>query len=146
MFLILWLLLCRFLSDTFGTCGRPRIGWQIDPFGHSREMASIFAQMGFDGQFFARMDWKEKSERLLNLTAEFNWQSSESLPNSELLTGLLYNHYSAPPGFCFDSLCSDKPIIDGVSYDNNVKERVRVKIFTKQGFFFKFKSSFLFKG
>ena len=121
----------RFLSDTFGSCGRPRVGWQIDPFGHSREMASIFAQMGYDGQFFARMDWKEKNERLLNLTAEFNWQSSDSLPDSELFTGLLFNHYSAPPGFCFDSLCSDKPIIDGASYDNNVKERVSYRVSCK---------------
>ncbi|XP_017467118.1 PREDICTED: lysosomal alpha-mannosidase isoform X1 [Rhagoletis zephyria] len=113
------------LQQTFGACGRPHVGWQIDPFGHSREMASLFAQMGFDGQFFARMDWIEKTERLKNLTAEVIWKASEVLGQSaELFTGLLYRHYSAPPGFCFDALCSDAPIIDGVSYDNNVKERV----------------------
>uniref|UniRef100_W8C2M5 Alpha-mannosidase n=2 Tax=Ceratitis capitata TaxID=7213 RepID=W8C2M5_CERCA len=113
------------LQDTFGTCGRPHVGWQIDPFGHSREMASLFAQMGFDGQFFARMDWVEKGERLRNLTAEMIWKASADLGTSaELFTGLLYQHYSAPPGFCFDTLCSDAPIIDGDSYDNNVKERV----------------------
>ncbi|XP_067625390.1 lysosomal alpha-mannosidase [Eurosta solidaginis] len=113
------------LQETFGTCGRPHVGWQIDPFGHSREMASLFAQMGYDGQFFARMDWIDKNARLRNKTAEMIWETSESLGESaELFTGLLYGHYSAPPGFCFDTLCSDAPIIDGDSYDNNVKERV----------------------
>ncbi len=35
----------RFLQDNFGDCGRPLAIWQIDPFGHSREMANLFSQV-----------------------------------------------------------------------------------------------------
>ena len=35
----------EFLRDQFGECGRPKLGWQIDPFGHSKEVASLFAQV-----------------------------------------------------------------------------------------------------
>ena len=33
---------------------------QVDPFGHSKEQASLFAGVGFDGLFFARLDWRDK--------------------------------------------------------------------------------------
>ncbi|XP_053692769.1 lysosomal alpha-mannosidase-like [Sabethes cyaneus] len=115
----------RLLNDTFGDCGRPRTGWQIDPFGHSKEQASLFAQMGYDGMFFARLDWRDKNKRLSEKTAEMIWKASTNLDDSELFTSVLYNHYSAPPGFCFDVLCSDEPFIDGAfSAENNVRERV----------------------
>ncbi|XP_012143157.2 lysosomal alpha-mannosidase II isoform X2 [Megachile rotundata] len=116
----------RRLNDTFGSCARPRIGWQIDPFGHSREQASLFAQLGFDGMFFGRLDYQDKSQRLEDKTMEFLWKGSPSLGSrADLFTVALYNTYSPPPGFCFDVLCSDDPIIDDPnSPDYNVKEKV----------------------
>lgn len=69
----------RKLNDTFGKCGHPKIGWQIDPFGHSREMASIFARMGFDGLFIGRIDYQDKNVRLSTGTPEFIWKGSTSL-------------------------------------------------------------------
>ena len=53
----------RLLNQTFGECGRPTVAWQIDPFGHSKEAASIFAQLGFDGLFFCRLDYRDKARR-----------------------------------------------------------------------------------
>ncbi|XP_017057354.2 lysosomal alpha-mannosidase [Drosophila ficusphila] len=114
----------KFLDDTFGVCGRPKVGWQIDPFGHSREQASLYAQMGYDGEFFSRMDHNDKGRRMNDLALEMVWDASESLSDVKLFTGLLYTFYWDTPGFCFDVHCSDDPIIDTDSYDNNVKSRV----------------------
>ena len=68
-------------------------------------------QMGFDGLFFARNDYDDKNQRLKDNTMEMVWRPSRSLGNaSDLFTGILLFHYGPPPGFCFDSLCSDPPI------------------------------------
>ena len=40
----------------------PRVGWQIDTFGHSATNALFFAEMGFDAVIFARIDSAEKSK------------------------------------------------------------------------------------
>ncbi|KAK4872843.1 hypothetical protein RN001_014872 [Aquatica leii] len=116
----------RKLNDTFGDCGRPKIGWQIDPFGHSREMASILAQLGYDALFLGRIDYQDKEFRFDSKTPEMVWRASENLGNSSnIFTSVLYNTYSPPPGFCFDVLCSDEPIIDDKrSPDYNVPKRV----------------------
>ncbi|XP_050094316.1 lysosomal alpha-mannosidase-like [Anopheles aquasalis] len=115
----------RFLNDTFGECGRPKAGWQIDPFGHSREQGSLFRQMGYDGLFQGRLDFQDKAERIAKQTMEMLWKTSGSLEDSELFTSALYYIYAPPPGFCFDVLCNDDPIIDGThSRDNNVREKI----------------------
>ncbi|XP_016122230.1 lysosomal alpha-mannosidase-like [Sinocyclocheilus grahami] len=79
----------RFLNDTFGECGRPRVAWHIDPFGHAREHASIFAQMGYDGFFFGRLDYQDKTRRMKTKEMEMLWRASESLtpPLADLFTG-----------------------------------------------------------
>ena len=67
------------MNETFGECARPKIGWQIDPFGHSREQASIFAQMGYDGLLFGRLDYQDKALRMKTKTTEMIWRGSSSL-------------------------------------------------------------------
>ncbi|CAF1424428.1 unnamed protein product [Rotaria magnacalcarata] len=117
----------EFLHDTFGDCARPKIGWQIDPFGHSREMASLMAQMGFDGLFFGRIDYQDRIPRTLEKKLEMMWKGSANLGRqSWLFTGVLPHSYSGPSTFCFDIHCSDQPIMDDKRlHDYNVPERVQ---------------------
>ncbi|XP_062312069.1 lysosomal alpha-mannosidase [Osmerus eperlanus] len=104
----------RFLNDTFGACGRPRVAWHIDPFGHAREHASMFAQMGYDGFFFGRLDYQDRDRRMLAREQELIWRASDSLPSpaADLFTGILPNGYNPPEGFCWDQSCDDPPIRD----------------------------------
>ena len=96
--------------------------WQIDPFGHSKEQANLFANMGFDGLFFARLDWRDKTQREHNKTLEMVWEASQDLgEQSDLFTGVLYDQYGPPPGFCWDLLCNDEPIMDSVLLENNLE-------------------------
>ncbi|XP_033096903.1 lysosomal alpha-mannosidase-like [Anneissia japonica] len=131
----------RFLNDTFGSCGRPLVAWHIDPFGHSREQASIFAQMGFDGFFFARLDYADKINRLMRHEMEAIWHGSSSLgKEADLLFGALFAHYNPPPGFCYDQTCNDPPIQDDPDlFDYNVDAQVNkfIKYAKKQAAYFK---------
>lgn len=46
--------------------------------------------------------------------------------DSDIFSGALYNEYANPPGFCFDILCDDQPMIDDVnSTDYNIDKRVK---------------------
>ncbi|XP_076427921.1 lysosomal alpha-mannosidase isoform X4 [Peromyscus maniculatus bairdii] len=104
----------RFLQDTFGSNGRPRVAWHIDPFGHSREQASLFAQMGFDGFFLGRIDYQDKLLRKKELKMEEVWRASASLkpPIADLFTGVLPNTYDPPENLCWDMLCGNSPIME----------------------------------
>ena len=83
------------LEDHFGSCGRPKVGWQIDPFGHSREQASLFSQFNFDGVFFARLDHEDHRKRRNDKTMELVWKGSDDLGQpTEIFTYAMDHHYS----------------------------------------------------
>ncbi|XP_066127516.1 lysosomal alpha-mannosidase isoform X1 [Saccopteryx bilineata] len=132
----------RFLEDTFGSDGRPLVAWHIDPFGHSREQASLFAQMGFDGFFFGRLDYQDKLVRKKMLRMEQLWRASASLkpPAADLFTSVLPNLYNPPKNLCWDVLCADRPIVDDPrSPEYNAKELVDyfLKLATAQGQYYR---------
>ncbi|XP_040846183.1 lysosomal alpha-mannosidase-like [Ochotona curzoniae] len=115
----------RFLQETFGDDGRPRVAWHIDPFGHSREQASLFAQMGFDGMFLGRVDYQDKEVRKRKREMELLWRASASLkpPSADLFTGVLPNVYMPPSHLCWDQLCDEKPIVEDLKnpeYNANI--------------------------
>ena len=62
----------QFLLEEFGI--KPRIGWSIDPFGHSNTNVRLFAEMGFDAWFIARLDYQDKKQRKEDKTMEFVWR------------------------------------------------------------------------
>ena len=43
-----------FLRDEFGI--KPKIAWQLDPFGHSAAAADLFAEMDLEAMVFARIN------------------------------------------------------------------------------------------
>jgi lysosomal alpha-mannosidase len=100
----------RILDDLFGKCGHPSVSWQIDPFGASKEMASLYAQMGFNGHV---TNIKPKGE--------FIWRGSHDLGDkSEIFTTVLHDHFGPPCGFDYET---------GIKF--NLK-KVYIFLFSKQ--------------
>lgn len=62
--------------------------------------------MGFDALFFARLDYQDKEKRMNDMELEWVWMPSKDKMGAEtnLLTHVLYNHYSSPNGMVFDVL------------------------------------------
>ncbi|KAL4583070.1 hypothetical protein LXL04_007634 [Taraxacum kok-saghyz] len=114
-----------FIQGEFGQT--PRVGWQIDPFGHSSVQAYLLgAEVGFDSLFFARMDYQDRAKRKIDKTLEVVWRGSKSLgSSSQIFTGIFPRHYDPPDGFTFEINDVSPPIQDDVLlFDYNVEERV----------------------
>ncbi|CAH0730852.1 unnamed protein product, partial [Brenthis ino] len=119
----------RKLNSTFLSCARPLVAWQADSFGHSREHASLIAQMGFDALFINPISFDDEMIRMERKALEFLWRGSDDLgPETDIYTHKLFDGYWSPPGFCFGSLCSDPLLITSDSVFKNAEERANVFI------------------
>ena len=94
----------------------PRVGWQLDPFGHSATQASLLtSKVGFDALYFGRIDYQDLRLRQLEKECEGLWNSSRSLNDTTVfwgLTGSYRGMYGAPLGFCFDVYCDDTKLTE----------------------------------
>ncbi|KAG7340186.1 glycosyl hydrolase family 38 protein [Nitzschia inconspicua] len=96
-----------FLKKEFNVI--PKVGWQLDPFGHSSTQASLLTyRMGLDALYFGRIDYQDLSQRHATQECEGLWNASTSWKDSTVfwgLTGSYGGNYGPPTGFCFDVHC-----------------------------------------
>jgi len=94
-----------FLKKELGVI--PKVGWQLDPFGHSATQGSLLtAQLGFDALYFGRIDYQDLDIRHQTQECEGLWAASKVKGDKEAvfwgLTGSYSGNYGPPEGFCFD--------------------------------------------
>ena len=80
----------KFLKEEFNIT--PKIGWFIDPFGHSSATSHILKQMNFDKIVLTRIDYLEKQDRINNHNLEFIYDPFGL--GQEIFTHISYHHYN----------------------------------------------------
>ena len=67
---------------------------------------------------------RDKIRRLLSKEMETIWYSNKN-GGQHLFTGINYNVYGPPPGFCWDLLCNDEPLVDDIdSHSYNLDRKI----------------------
>jgi len=116
----------EFLMETFGVS--PRLGWQIDPFGHSMEQAGAFGVgYGFEGVVMGRAHYKDLANRVASRSLEFRWGENKAAAGSNSFLGMIYgtgNYGPDPNNQKFDwntdqgsAPIVDDPMLDGYNVD-----------------------------
>ena len=126
-----------FLKNELGYT--PKVGWQIDPFGHSNTHAWMSSEFGFDALYFGRIDYQDHEKRMAEKTMEMIWKGSNSQQNAEVFTGVFSSgNYGAPPGLCFDrscQYCRDDPVTEDPlleTYNLESKAKILVEAIEKE--------------
>uniref|UniRef100_K3X179 Alpha-mannosidase n=1 Tax=Globisporangium ultimum (strain ATCC 200006 / CBS 805.95 / DAOM BR144) TaxID=431595 RepID=K3X179_GLOUD len=121
----------RLLKEEFNVT--PRIGWQIDPFGHSSTQGSLLSTgVGFDALYFARIDYQDNAQRKSNKDLEFIWRPSKSRgKNSQVFTGQIIDHYGAPGKYNYGNInneIQDDPELHDFDVCSQVDEFVKIAL------------------
>ena len=97
----------EFLMKEFGVV--PRAAWMIDSFGHTATNARIYADIGFEAMFTARMDKEDKAVRFGNKEMQYIWRpDTEHFGNQhQILIHEFNGHYCFPDGFAVDEYSGD---------------------------------------
>mmetsp|Transcript_3054 Transcript_3054/g.4548 ORF Transcript_3054/g.4548 Transcript_3054/m.4548 type:complete len:1202 (+) Transcript_3054:113-3718(+) len=110
----------QYLLENFGVT--PRIGWQIDPFGHSSITPTLFKEMGFDALVINRIHHMKKASYKKGRLMEFIWRGARlGDTDVDMFTHVLHTHYSAPKGFDWEE---GAPQVNG----RNVEARAQVLV------------------
>lgn len=73
--------------------------------------------MGFDALFFSRIHYEDREIRWSEKSMEMIWDGSDDLgDDANILTGVMFQGYGPPSGFCFDDGCTDDPIMVNFFY------------------------------
>ncbi|XP_050221696.1 probable alpha-mannosidase At5g13980 [Mercurialis annua] len=116
----------KFIKEEFNLT--PRIGWQIDPFGHSAVQAYLLgAEVGFDSFFFGRIDYQDRSKRKDEKNLEVVWRGSKSLGSSaQIFAGAFPKNYEPPSDNFYFEVDDASPVVqDDINlFDYNVPDRV----------------------
>ena len=92
------------------------MGWQLDPFGHSRLQATLLGpSVGFEAVFLGRAHYRDLARRVDARSLEFEWRPSRGGGDDDDATddpdsdappfmGMLLGsgNYGPPPGFDWD--------------------------------------------
>ncbi|CAD8152744.1 unnamed protein product [Paramecium pentaurelia] len=124
----------EFLFKTFNVI--PRVGWQIDPFGHSNAQSILSYLFGMEASFYARIDYQDKEYRQKNKELEMiHIPYTTSKQHYPILIHVNYFHYSSPPRFDFDPLRNS----GGYVNDQNVQSKADDlnQYFVRQGQYYR---------
>ena len=105
----------QFLENTFGECGRPLVGWQIDPFGHSIGTSLMYKYFNFDALFLGRVTTNDYDVRFQNQELEFMWNDVFTSINGH--NGSQSGYYT-PQQFHWDSNFDSNYDLNYNDYEN----------------------------